>query len=150
MTVRGDAAWPAVRERFSTRRVFTATEIADFAARCGDFNPLHHDTDLAARSRFGGIIASGPQTTAVFMALVGSHFTVDYDAVGLEFSFRFVKAVRAGVEVRMTWTITGVAPAPDQRRADVTLAGEAVDPEGTLLIAATGRSVLWPKARPAT
>lgn len=52
-----------------TRRVEN-NDIDLFAAMTGDFNPVHFDADLAARSRFGGIVVQGGVTSGLLNALV--------------------------------------------------------------------------------
>jgi acyl dehydratase len=61
-------------ERFSARLSLTPGETSAFAGAVGDLNPLHHDADFAAKTRFGRLLASGPQTTAHLMALTASHY----------------------------------------------------------------------------
>jgi 3-hydroxybutyryl-CoA dehydratase len=60
----------------SFERIVTLEEasIAAFAETSGDANPLHHDRQFAARSRFGGIIAGGPQTSSLLRGLCGTWF----------------------------------------------------------------------------
>ena len=48
-------------------------------------NPVHHDSEVAAKSRFGRLIASGPHTTAHLLALTASHFSKHGAMLGLEF-----------------------------------------------------------------
>ena len=52
-----------------TRRVETS-DIELFAAMTGDVNPVHFDADLAARSKFGGIVVQGGVTSGLLNALV--------------------------------------------------------------------------------
>ena len=52
-----------------TRRV-EAADIERFTAMTGDRNPVHYDAELAARSRFGGIIVQGGVTTGLLNAVV--------------------------------------------------------------------------------
>ena len=52
-----------------TRRV-TAHDIERFTEMTGDRNPLHYDEQLAAASRFGGIIVQGGVTSGLLNALV--------------------------------------------------------------------------------
>jgi acyl dehydratase len=52
-----------------TRRVETR-DIELFAAMTGDVNPVHFDADLAARSKFGGIVVQGGVTSGLLNALV--------------------------------------------------------------------------------
>jgi len=101
--------------RFGAQRQIAAGEIAEFASLCGDFNPLHHDADAAARTRFGGIVACGPHTMSVFSALVASHFSPLSAMVGLDFSFRFLRVVRAGDLLQMEWELQALEYSPKLR-----------------------------------
>lgn len=98
----------AIGQRFQRLFHFDEAGISAFASAAGDTNPLHHDREAAGRSRFGGIIASGTHYTALMMGLVADHFTHDGEAVGLEFSFQFKKAVPAGSTMVAEWTIIEV------------------------------------------
>lgn len=138
---------PIPGDSFSKRHVFTAEEISAFAARCGDTNPLHHDPAAAARSRFGALIASGPHTTSHLMAMTAAQYSEPHGMVGLEFMFRFDKAVVAGTETVMSWQVTDVQP-NDRIGADVVgLTGHIRDAAGTVLVSATGRILVWHSAQ---
>lgn len=95
----------AVGQRFHKAFHFDEEGIRAFAAAAGDTNPLHHDREAAERSRYGGIIASGTHYTALMMGLVADYFAREGEAVGLEFSFQFKKAVPAGSTMLAEWTI---------------------------------------------
>ncbi len=128
--------------RFEKRLVLTGASIADFACASGDSNPLHHDLEFARNSRYGGIIASGPQTSAVLMGFVADHYSGVGPMVGLEFSFRFRAAVPAedcvGLEwlvIRWTRTRGGESQLVELRGRLRTSAGEtAVGAKGTILV----------------
>jgi acyl dehydratase len=51
-------------------RVVEVEDIVRFTAMTGDRNPLHYDPELAAGTRFGGIIVQGGVTTGLLNALV--------------------------------------------------------------------------------
>ena len=51
-------------------RSVTAQDIERFTEMTGDRNPLHYDEQLAAASRFGGIIVQGGVTSGLLNALV--------------------------------------------------------------------------------
>ena len=74
-------------ERFSAVLALAPAATSAFARAAGDLNPLHHDADFAATTRFGRMLASGPQTTAHLMALTASHFSKRGAMLGLEFWF---------------------------------------------------------------
>ncbi len=59
-----------VGDRASRSRVVEAEDIIRFTAMTGDRNPLHYDADVAAASRFGGLIVQGGVTTGLLNALV--------------------------------------------------------------------------------
>ena len=124
---------------------FDAAGIVAFAKLAGDDNPLHHDEVAARASRFGGLIAGGTQMSAVLMAFGASMLSRDHEAVGLEFNFRFVKAIAAGTQATLRWTITSVEP---HAKLGGTLVGfeGAITSEGVIAhVLATGRVVVWDK-----
>ena len=125
-------------ERFGRRVTLTPEVIADFARAAGDMNPLHHDADHARRSCFGAVIASGPQTSALLMALTATHFSERGAMVGLEFSFRFRAPVRAET-VTLEWLVVRV-------RASRALRGEVVELRGRLVTSA-GRTAVGAKGK---
>jgi acyl dehydratase len=134
-----------VGETFSRRHLFTAEDIADFARRAGDLNPLHHDADMAARSRFGGLIASGTQTTALLMGLIAEQLSKTNDTAGLEFTFRFRRGLPVNTDAILAWRITAVEPNEKLGGALVGFSGEVTDDAGTRYVTSEGRAVIWPK-----
>jgi acyl dehydratase len=132
-------------ETFSKRHLFTAQDIANFAARAGDWNPLHHDPDMARATRFGGLIASGTQTSALLMGVVAKHLSSTHDSAGLEFTFRFRRALPAGTDAILAWRVTAVERSEKLSGDLVTLAGEITDDAGNRYVTAEGRAVIWPK-----
>src|SRR6201996_4532657 len=96
-----------VGETFSAKLSLVAESIKSFATLVNDLNPLHHDDTYAAQSRFGGLIASGTQPTAHFMALLATHFSTYAQPLGLEFDIKLKKAVHSGDTLTMTWRVVG-------------------------------------------
>jgi 3-hydroxybutyryl-CoA dehydratase len=140
---------PFPGETFSKRYTFTAEAIAAFAALAGDWNPLHHDPDLAAASRFGGLIASGTQTSALLMGLAAEYLSKASETAGLEFTFRFRRAVPAGLDAIFAWRITAIEPSEKLGGEIVSLSGDLTDDAGQRYMTGEGRAVLWPKRDPA-
>ncbi|MDD2875838.1 MAG: MaoC family dehydratase [Acidiphilium sp.] len=97
---------------FETEHVFETKSSQDFARLVGDTNPMHHDAAIAAASRYGGLIASGTETTARMMGLTARHFSGLGPTVGLEFTFRFRRAVPMDSRTLIRWTITGIEHKP--------------------------------------
>jgi acyl dehydratase len=60
----------ALGQRARRSRTVTSRDIELFTEISGDRNPLHYDADVAAASRFGGIIVQGGITSALLNALV--------------------------------------------------------------------------------
>ena len=135
-------------ERFSSRTILTEADIAGFATACGDRNPLHHDREFARRSRYGGIIASGPQTSALLMGLVATHFSRSGPIVGVEFTFYFRAPVHANESLDLEWLVIRVSPTSRRSSELVELRGRlrtaagvtAVGSKGTVLLASPSLS----------
>ena len=137
-----DGSTVTVGERFARRVTFDAESIRAFATLCGDANPLHHDAEAARRGPFGTLIASGPQTAALMMGLNATFFCARFEALGLTFRFRFVKAVPAGATLTLEWTISASVPKPSLAGHIVSVEGRAVDDAGVVFVTATGDNLI--------
>lgn len=91
--------------RFSTQIKLNSKSVSDFARLIGDLNPIHHDSKLARKSRYGGLIASGPQSSALLMGFTASYFSAYSPMVGLEFSVKFKSPVPADDQIVFEWMI---------------------------------------------
>lgn len=127
-----------VGESFGKTMTLDATSISAFATQVGDPNPLHHDEAAARRSRFGSIIACGPHTSALLMALTAERFTRDGAALGLDFRIQFRKVVKAGDQLTMRWTVTRVEDKPRLNGELIEMAGEVRNQLGELVLSSTG------------
>ncbi len=107
-------AIPELGARIERTLVLDPAEIRAGAELVGDANPLHHDADYAASSRFGGLIASGAHTAAVLAGLVtqgiGGKLADSPGAVGVEYQVRFLAPVRAGQSLRLEWAVVALEP----------------------------------------
>lgn len=61
---------PEIGARATWSRTFSAEDVEAFAGISGDRNPLHFDTEFAARTRLGRLVVQGGLTTGLFNALV--------------------------------------------------------------------------------
>ncbi|MEO8754617.1 MAG: MaoC family dehydratase [Casimicrobiaceae bacterium] len=143
-TASSAAPSPPVRagERFTRRVTFDVASIREFATLSGDYNPLHHDAGAAARSPYGIIIASGPHVVALMMGLDATWLTQRFDAVGLHFEFRFVKAIPAGTALTLEWTIAECRYKASLGGFVVEVEGRAVDDAGTVFTTGHGANLV--------
>ena len=91
----GQTGRPQVGDAATRSRLVTARDIELFTEISGDRNPLHYDAELAARSRFGGIVVQGGVTTAVLNAVVAEDLPGP-GSVFLQLDLRFLAPVRPG------------------------------------------------------
>ncbi len=80
-----------------SRRI-SARDIELFTELTGDRNPIHYDADVAARSRFGGIIVQGGVTSGLLNALVAEDLPGP-GSVFLHVDWNFRAPVRPGDEI---------------------------------------------------
>jgi acyl dehydratase len=115
-------------------REVRAEDIELFTAITGDCNPLHYDADLAARSRFGGIVVQGGVTSGLLNALVAEDLPGP-GSVFLAVNWRFLAAVRPGdvltaqavvTSVREDKPVTGLDTTITNQDGEVVLDGSAV------------------------
>ena len=126
-------------ERFSEKMRLTPEGVSAFARAAGDTNPLHHDPAVAARTRYGRLIASGTQTIAHLMALGARHFSERGDMVGLDFSFRFKKPIYADETIEMEWLVIRVENAPHLKGDVIEMRGCVRNQAGETALGAKGR-----------
>lgn len=116
-----------------TREV-TPRDIELFTELTGDRNPVHYDTVLAARSRFGGIVVQGGVTSGLLNALVAEQLPGP-GSVFLNVDWSFRAPVRPGdvitaearvLEVRDDKPVSTLATTITNQDGIVVLDGTAV------------------------
>jgi acyl dehydratase len=127
------------RERFSREVTLTPDSVIAFATAAGDNNPIHHDAEVAATTRFGRPTASGPHITALLLALTASHFSKRAAMLGLEFWVRFRRPVYADETIRLEWLVVKVTPNEKLRGEIVDLRGRIKGRNGQTAVGAKGR-----------
>ena len=129
---------PGLQPGDSARRSRTvrAGDIELFTAMTGDRNPIHYDADVAARSRFGGIVVQGGVTTGLLNAVVAEDLPGP-GSVFLHVDWRFLAPVRPGDVLTAEVRVLRV-------RADkpvTTLATTVRTGDGVLVV--DGTAVVW-------
>lgn len=130
-------------ESRSKAYLFDDAGIVAFATAAGDTNPLHHDPVIAGASRFKGRIASGAHMTAVLMGFGASMISDAEQSVGLEFTFRFERALPAGTATTLSWTVTAAEPHAKLGGTLLTFEGAITGDGGKRYVSATGKAVVW-------
>jgi len=117
----------------------TPASVSEFARNVGDDNPVHHDAEYAAGTRFGRLIASGTHTTALMLALTASYFSQRGAMIGLEFWERFLRPVFADETILLEWLVVRVTPNATLRGDIVDLRGRVKGSDGRTAVGAKGR-----------
>jgi acyl dehydratase len=87
-----------VGEIAARTRTVRERDIELFTELTGDRNPLHYDSELASRSRFGGIIVQGGVTSGLLNAVVAEDLPGP-GSVFLHVEWDFKSPVRPGDEI---------------------------------------------------
>jgi acyl dehydratase len=124
-------------------RVVTVRDIALFTEMTGDRNPLHYDEELAAASRFGGIIVQGGVTSGLINALVAEDLPGP-GSVFLHVDWSFKAPVKPGDE------LTAEAEVVDRRddKPICTLRTTITNQDGTVVLDGTALVYREPLATP--
>lgn len=117
-------------------RTVRAEDIELFTALTGDRNPVHYDPDLAARSRFGGIVVQGGVTTGLLNALVAEDLPGP-GSVFLSVSWRFLAPVRPGDVLTARAVVTSVREDKPVTGLDTTITNQ----DGVVVL--DGSAVVW-------
>jgi len=120
--------------------MLTKNEIVNFAKKY-DPQPFHIDEAAAAKSIYGGLLASGWQTIGIMMRLMWDTFlsnTASLGSPGCD-EIRWLKPVRPGDTLRVRFTITEVTPSrskPD--RGIVRTFNEVLNQHGEVVMTVRG------------
>jgi len=117
-------------------RVITRRDIELFTEISGDRNPIHYDDELAAASRFGGIVVQGGVTSGLLNALVAEQLPGP-GSVFLEVSWKFLAPARPGDEITAEATITDVR----RDKPVTTLRTTITNQDGVVVL--DGTAVVW-------
>jgi acyl dehydratase len=117
-------------------RTVTRRDIALFTEMTGDANPIHHDADLAAASRFGGIVVQGGVTSGLLNALVAEQLPGP-GSVFLEVEWAFRAPVRPGDVITAEATVTDAR----QDKPVTTLTTSVTNQDGVTVL--DGTAVVW-------
>jgi acyl dehydratase len=119
----------------------SAAEIIEFASRY-DPQPFHLDEVAGKESPFGGLIASGWHTTALFMGMFVRAVLLDSASLGspgVE-EIRWTAPVRPGDTLAGRSTVTDVRPSStDARRGTVFTTNEVFNQDGVLVLTLKAR-----------
>ncbi|MCK6210721.1 MaoC family dehydratase [Georgenia sp. EYE_87] len=117
-------------------RTVTSEDIELFARMTGDRNPLHTDPELAAASRFGGIVVQGGVTSGLLNAVVAQDLPGP-GSVFLRTDWSFRAPVRPGDTITAEVVVTAVRtdkPVTELRTS-------ITDDAGTVVL--DGTAVVW-------
>ncbi len=117
-------------------RAVTRQDIALFTEISGDRNPIHYDEDLAAASRFGGVVVQGGVTSGLLNAIVAEQLPGP-GSVFLDVAWRFLAPVRPGDVITAQATVTAVR----DDKPVTTLATQVFNQHGVTVL--DGTAVVW-------
>jgi len=108
----------AVGQKASRSLTLGAEQVRTFAELTGDYNPLHFDSDFAARTRFGRLVVQGGLTTGLLHALVA----MDMPGPGTVFlsqNWKFTAPVYVGDTITAEAVVRSVHPTKPVTQLDV-------------------------------
>jgi acyl dehydratase len=127
----------------SAGRTVAEADILAFAGLSGDWNPLHVDESVAARTPFRGRIAHGLLVQAIASGLAMQmgifHGTI---AALLEMRIEYRSAVRPGDTIRTRLTVEELEGEPSPRRGWVLFRSEVENQEEQVVIGGTWKVLL--------
>jgi acyl dehydratase len=125
----------SVGDKASRSRRIRAEDIRLFTEMTGDENPLHYDEELAARSRFGGLIVQGGVTSGLLNAVVAQDLPGP-GSVFLHVDWSFRAPVRPGDEITSEVEVLEVRPDKPITKLRTTIVNQdkTIVLEGTALV----------------
>jgi acyl dehydratase len=135
-----------IGETFRSTLALTPDSVKSFSRLVNDLNPLHLDDEYAKASRFGGLIASGTQPTAHFMALLATHFSTYAQPLGLEFDIKLKRATYAHDVLTFEWRVEEACWKASLNGDLVKLAGAGTNQDGETVVVGQATILVMPKS----
>ena len=132
-------------DRFRVKYSLTPKLVSSFARSAGDDNPIHHSPKFAAKTRFGRMIASGTQTTALLLGLTASYFSKDMSMIGLDYWVGFKRPIYADETIIIEWLVIRVTKNEKLGGSIVELRGRILGEDGKTSLGAKGRLLITEK-----
>ena len=123
------AGQPAIGQQARRTRTVSERDISLFTDISGDRNPIHYDEELAATTKFGGIVVQGGVTSAILNAVVAEDLPGP-GTVFLTVNWNFLVPVRPGDTI--TGEVTVVKVRDDKPISE--LQTRVLDSEGTVVL----------------
>ncbi|MCL5068679.1 MAG: MaoC family dehydratase N-terminal domain-containing protein [Thaumarchaeota archaeon] len=120
----------------------TETDVVNFAALSGDYNPLHTDDDFATSQRFGRRIAHGVLTLAILTGLWDRIGIIAYTTeafYGIE-KLKFTKPVFFGDTLRATIKVSDKQAR--ETNGMLVLDNEVINQRGETVLVCTAKLVI--------
>jgi acyl dehydratase len=127
---------PSIGTSARRTRAISRRDIELFTDMSGDRNPIHYDDELAAQSRFAGIVVQGGVTSGLLNAVVAEDLPGP-GSVFLEVSWKFLAPVRPGDVITAEATVT----AARDDKPITTLATTITNQDGVVVL--DGTAVVW-------
>ena len=117
-------------------RTVTMRDIELFTELTGDRNPLHYDEEVAAATRFGGVIVQGGVTSGLLNAVVAEELPGP-GTVFLHTDWRFLAPVKPGDAITAEVEVIGLR----EDKPVATLRTTITDQDGRIVL--DGKAVTW-------
>jgi 3-hydroxybutyryl-CoA dehydratase len=130
-------------EAMTAGRTITETDIVNFAGITGDWNEIHTNKELAARTQFGQRIAHGALVFSIATGLtvrMGQTADTVIAFYGLD-RLRFVKPVFIGDTIRMRQRVEEKTPR-DDRSGIVTILNEVINQNEQVVVSYIAKVLL--------
>ena len=138
---------PSVGQTAGRTRRVEAGDIERFTAISGDTNPIHYDEELAATTRFGGIVVQGGVTTAILNAVVAEDLPGP-GSVFLHVEWDFVAPVRPGDTITGEVEVTAVREDKPVTELRTTVVRRDEDGDEEVAVRGTATCYTMPLPRP--
>ncbi len=129
----------------SNELLLTEQDIIEQAKNCGDENFIHNNEASASNTRFKGLIASGSAVSALFSAMLPTHFSRSHDVLGLEMSFQFKAPIFPNNQYHMIWLIEDISGDMGKSGEVISLSGKIVDEAEVTQVLAKAKILLLDK-----
>jgi len=127
---------PRVGATARRSRTITRRDIELFTEITGDRNPIHYDEEVAAASRFGGLVVQGGVTSGLLNAVVAEDLPGP-GSVFLETAWKFRAPVRPGDEITAEVTVTAARDDKPITTLDCRISNQ----DGVVVL--SGSAVVW-------